>query len=313
MPPQQIDPVLAAEFSLRRFHAKGHAVLVQANRTRPPVVFFTESDPHDRRARAPDDLLRPFVVAIDKELSVRRQQFREPAFFLRHARQVAKKFQMLAADVRQHAVFRLNHFHQRREFARMIRARFEHRRPVRFFQAQQRQRHADVVVETRLAPKRGQRWPQRRRDQFLGRRLAVGAADGDHRQIKFPPVRRGEFSQRRARVIHDEHRAVRQWRGNFFCSTTTAATPLAATSFKKSWPSKRSPLMAKNKSPGFACRESVQTRCDRRSARSAPDFRRAGFSHKFQRTCFHCQWFPVGSRIPRARRCPGAARRHERR
>ena len=106
-------------------------------------------------------MLRPFVVTIDKEPAVRRQQFREPAFFLRHARQVAKKFQMLAANVRQHAVFRLNHFHQRREFTRMIRPRFEHRGLVRFFQAQQRQRHADVVVEARLAPNRCERLPQR--------------------------------------------------------------------------------------------------------------------------------------------------------
>src|ERR1035438_6026333 len=42
-------------------------------------------------------------------------------------------------------------------------------------------------------------------------------------------------------------------------STTTAATPFAATSSRKSWPSKCSPLMAKNKSPACAFRESVQT------------------------------------------------------
>src|ERR1039457_952143 len=47
--------------------------------------------------------------------------------------------------------------------------------------------------------------------------------------------------------------------GIFFCPMTTAATPLAATSLKKSWPSKCSPLMAKNKSPACAFRESVQT------------------------------------------------------
>src|SRR5206468_2651365 len=41
---------------------------------------------------------------------------------------------------------------------------------------------------------------------------------------------------------------------------TTAATPFFATSSTKSWPSNLSPLMAKNTSPGCACRESVQTR-----------------------------------------------------
>ena len=47
--------------------------------------------------------------------------------------------------------------------------------------------------------------------------------------------------------------------GSFFFSTTTAATPFAPISLIKSWPSNFSPLMAKNKSPAFANRESVQT------------------------------------------------------
>jgi len=41
--------------------------------------------------------------------------------------------------------------------------------------------------------------------------------------------------------------------------TTTATTPFFATSFRKSCPSNWSPLIAKNRSPSYACRESVQT------------------------------------------------------
>src|ERR1039458_5965861 len=47
--------------------------------------------------------------------------------------------------------------------------------------------------------------------------------------------------------------------GHFFPSTTTAATPSFATAATKLWPSKFSPLMAKNTSPGFASFEFVQT------------------------------------------------------
>jgi len=40
---------------------------------------------------------------------------------------------------------------------------------------------------------------------------------------------------------------------------TTAVTFFAAISLMNSWPSNFSPRIAKNKSPGFDCRESVQT------------------------------------------------------
>ena len=71
---------------------------------------------------------------------------------------------------------------------------------------------------------------------------------------------------------------------------TTAATSLAATSFKKSWPSNFSPRMAKNKSPGFAFRESVQTFFTIVSAAPRRISRVAGFGDKFQRAFFHCKF-----------------------
>ncbi len=151
MPSEQIDPILAAKFFFRRPHSKRHAAFVQADFFRAPVVFFAETDANNFRFCSRNNFFRPFVVAVHKKFSVRRQQFREPAFFLRDARDIAKKFQMLATDVRQHAEFRLDHFHERRQFARMIRAGFQHGGLMRFFQPQQCQRHADVIVETRLA------------------------------------------------------------------------------------------------------------------------------------------------------------------
>ncbi len=209
MPAQQIDPILAAKFFLRRLHPECHAVFVQTNFLRAPVVFFAEADADHLRLGPGRDFFRPFVVAVQKQFSVRRQQFRQPAFFPRDAGDIAKKFQMLAPDVRNHAELRLDHFHQRREFAGMIRAGFQHGGLVRFFQPQQRQRHAEVVVETRLAPERRQLLLEHRRNQFLHRRFAVRAADANHRQRKIRSIRRRQFSERGARIVHNQHGATR--------------------------------------------------------------------------------------------------------
>ena len=84
----------------------------------------------------------------------------------------------------------------------MIRPRLQHRRPVRTFQPQQRGRHPNVIVKTRLAPEHGQLLPQHRRHQFLGRRLAVGPAHRNHRQLKLPSIRRRHPAKRRAHIVH---------------------------------------------------------------------------------------------------------------
>ena len=166
MATQQIDPILAAQGWRWRVHLKRHAVFIKTDLLRAPVVFLTRPDADNFRLCARGDFLRPLIAAIDEKFSVRRQQFCQPAFFPRHPRDVAKKFQMLAADVRQHTELRPDHAHERREFARMIRAGFQHGGLMRLFQPQQRCRHADVIVETGLAPERRQLLPQHGGKQF---------------------------------------------------------------------------------------------------------------------------------------------------
>ena len=98
---------------------------------RPPVVARIQTDANHFRLRPLADLVAPLVVAIHKQRSVCRQQIRQRALLLRHPREVAKKLQMLAPDVRDDAELRGNHFHQRRQFTGMIRADFEHRGAMR--------------------------------------------------------------------------------------------------------------------------------------------------------------------------------------
>jgi hypothetical protein len=76
-----------------------------------------------------------------------------------------------------------------------------------FVQTQQGHRHADVIVETGLAPQRRKFLAQHGRDQFLHRRLAIRAADRDDRQIKLTTIRRRKFSQGDSHIVHHQHSA----------------------------------------------------------------------------------------------------------
>ena len=206
---EQTHAILAGKSFVGRGDLKSDAVFVQPDFFCTPIIFFAKADADNLRFRPRRDFVRPLAVAVQKQFPIRREQFRKPAFFLRHAGDIAKKFQMLAPDARDDAELRRNHFHQRREFAGMIRAGFQHRRLMRFSQPQQSHRHADVIIKTRLAPQRRKFLAQHGRQQFLHRRLAIRAADRDDRQIKFAPVSRRQLAQRHTNIFYREQ--CRRW------------------------------------------------------------------------------------------------------
>lgn len=103
---------------------------------------------------------------------------------------------MLAADAGDHAVARRGHGHERREFAGMVGADLEDGGLVMRLQPEQGQGHANVVVETRLAPERGMFLAQHGGDQLLRRGLAVGAAHDDGRQLEIRAVLGGQPAER---------------------------------------------------------------------------------------------------------------------
>ena len=299
MPSEQIDAILAAKFYLRRHDLKRHATFIKANFLRAPVVLFAKADAHNCRFRPRRNFFRPLVVAVQKQFSVRRQQFGKRTFFLRHARDVAKEFQVLAPDVRDDAKLRCNHFHERREFARMIRARFQSRRLMRFFQPQQRRRHADVIIKTRLAPQRRKFLAQHRRDQFLHRRLAVRTANRDDRQIKLLSISRRKFPQRNPDIIHRHHRARRQFRRQFFLFDDDRRRTFCRDFIDEIVPVK---LFTANRKEQIARLRRPRIGADRfyfHARRAAKNFRTAGFSDKFQRAWFHKIISAKTSRSPR--------------
>jgi hypothetical protein len=99
--------------------------------------------------------------------------------------------------------------------ARMVHAQLDHREAVRGRQPQQRQRHADVVVQVagRREPCVGaDRCREDRRDHFLDGRLAVAARHGDERQREALAPAMRERAERGARLaaFDDRHREARR-------------------------------------------------------------------------------------------------------
>ena len=94
------------------------------------------------------------------------------------------------------------------DLARVVHAELDCADAVRLAQAEQRERHADVVVE--IADGRQHlRIPggraQDRGEHFLGGGLAVRAGDRDQRHGEAPAPRARQVAERAARVLRDQH------------------------------------------------------------------------------------------------------------
>ena len=94
----------------------------------------------------------------------------------------------------------------------MVRPHLQNRGLMSLLQAQQRQRHADVIVETGLAPKGRQLLAQHCRNQILGRGFSIGTAHRHDpaRRAESIAVRRRQPTQGATCVIHEDHGAIRQ-------------------------------------------------------------------------------------------------------
>ena len=203
---QQVDAVCSVPISLRRNYFKSGSLVVGPDVGDAPVAGLPFPDSDDRCAATAADRLQSLDISIDKQAPLRRQRLRQRALLLDHSLDVSKKFQMLASDTRQHAVPRPDELQQRLQLAGMVRADLEHRRLMGLAQPQQREWHADVVVETGLARERLEPLPQHRGQDFLGAGFAVGAANRDHRQLEILPVTGSQLAKGAPRLVHPDHR-----------------------------------------------------------------------------------------------------------
>ncbi|MDT4829024.1 hypothetical protein FQZ97_624320 [compost metagenome] len=155
----------------------------------------------------PDRRVR-FVARIDGNAVVG-QRGDCSAVLVRHRFHAMHEFLMLALGIGHQRHRGRRHGRQLRDLAGMVHAQFEHGGPVLRTQAQQRQRHADIVVEVagggqaaRLATPIGQHG----RNHFLGRGFAVAAGHRDDGQGKLRAPGRADTHQRHARVAQHQLR-----------------------------------------------------------------------------------------------------------
>ena len=116
------------------------------------------------------------------------------------AGEVAESLEVLVAGVRDQRDRGPRERGERGDLARVIRAHLDHRMAVRGLEPQQRQRHADVVVEVAAGGERRSRAGEDRRQHLLGGRLAVAAADAEHECVAACAPGGGERGERRLGV-----------------------------------------------------------------------------------------------------------------
>ncbi len=113
----------------------------------------------------------------------------------------AEEFDVGRADVREHADRRLRDLGEAGDLAAMVHPHLDHRVGVVRFAPQQRERHAEVVVQVAAGREGRAAFHQDAGAELLGRRLAVASGDRDQRPVEGAPVSSGEIGERLRRVL----------------------------------------------------------------------------------------------------------------
>jgi hypothetical protein len=147
-------------------------------------------------------IVRVRIVGIDDGCGVRSEPRHHLSLAASHAVEIAETLEMLGAGVGDEADRRTRETHQLGHLADAIGADLDHGASMRRLQAQERHRHADMIVE--VAVGRHARTPARenRRRHFLGGGLAVATADADDGNRERRTPRRGQPLQGDERVGH---------------------------------------------------------------------------------------------------------------
>ena len=173
---------------------------------------FLESEVPNAPAREkPAPVAREFIVRIDHTRALRPHRCEHCAVLARDLGDTLHEFLVFTLRVVDERDRRRGDGGEGGGFARVIDPQLDHRCAVVRAQFQQRQRQADVVVEVALGRERvrlAEMLAQDRRDHLLDRGLAVGAGDGNERNVEMPTPIRREPPERKTRVFDDEKRNV---------------------------------------------------------------------------------------------------------
>ena len=122
--------------------------------------------------------------------------------------EATEAFQMRLADVGDEAIIGVSNMAEEVNLTRVVGAHLHDGNLSIRLDAQQGERHTDVVVQVALSVDDIVFLGQYRRDEFLGGRLAIGAGDGKHNSFALSAVIGGEVLQGLQSVIHDEDALV---------------------------------------------------------------------------------------------------------
>ena len=128
----------------------------------------------------------------------------ELALAAAHPLGTAEAVEVGPADVGDEAVVGLGNRGQQGDFAAGARPHLHHAELRRGIHRQQRQRHADVVVQVALRGAEHEALGEHAADELLGRRLAVAARDGQNRDAQRASVFAGQRLERRQHVVDED-------------------------------------------------------------------------------------------------------------
>ena len=167
-------------------HAEGH----------DPARLAGQSVPEGRES----------IVCVDHGGVVGAERGEHLALALRDAFKAAEAFEVGRAGIDHQPDARPRDRRKMGDLAEVVGAHLDHGIAMRGFEAAQRQRHADVVVQVAARDETRAGAAEDRARHLLDRRLAVAARDADDRasEIAAPGAREGR--ERRQRVAHDHLR-----------------------------------------------------------------------------------------------------------
>ena len=201
--PAPEEPRVEPHGAGRRAHVGGGAVEPAIfDRSGLHVGARVNAERHDAAGERADARRDPRIVRVGDEDVCRARLFEHLGLGVGDLVAGREEPEVRVADVRPDADVGLRDAHQRPDLAAMIHTELDHCHLRSRPQLEERERQADVVVQVPLVPEHAVPGREELRNDFLRRRLARAAGDGDHPRARSPPDVACQVLQAARRVVH---------------------------------------------------------------------------------------------------------------